>query len=155
MSDNDIVIEAARPIEQMLREKHGATGRGLHELVSDVQGKLSQSDIKKMRFVATIRNQVLHEGLVLDASTRDGVTRASKEVLQRQSNVTSYSGHGETSSCGLFPLVFVPTFFFLCWVNFPAVAESGWLFTLMARAFMAAGLGIGLVVSVAKDRSGF
>ena len=80
MSDNDVVLDASRPLEKLLKERFDATGRGLHELATDVQDRLSEADLKAIRYVATLRNKVIHEGLVLTADDRGGISDASRRV---------------------------------------------------------------------------
>jgi hypothetical protein len=66
LSDEELVIFAARPIETMLVQHLGATGRGLHEKVQSVKDKLPSYLIRPAFHVAEMRNGVLHEeGFVL------------------------------------------------------------------------------------------
>ncbi len=39
----------------------GATGKGLHEKISSVEGQLTPEMIRNMRYLATIRNKLVHE----------------------------------------------------------------------------------------------
>ncbi|MEZ6140235.1 MAG: hypothetical protein R3B84_06650 [Zavarzinella sp.] len=61
MGDYELVIKWCKTFEQMLEQGLGAQGRGLHEKVSAVQTKLPEALVKKLRFVATIRNKLVHE----------------------------------------------------------------------------------------------
>ena len=54
------VVERSKNLEAMLK-KLEAEGRGMHELISSVQEKLEPDLNKKLRFIATIRNQAIHE----------------------------------------------------------------------------------------------
>ena len=54
------VVERSKNLEAMLK-KLEAEGRGMHELISSVQEKLEPELNKKLRFIATIRNQAIHE----------------------------------------------------------------------------------------------
>lgn len=60
-SDIERVITWSKRFESHLERRYGATGRGLHEKVSSVEHKLSHSTVRDLRFVATIRNKLLHE----------------------------------------------------------------------------------------------
>lgn len=62
MEDNDYknVINKTKKIENILEEM-GAEGRGLHEKVSSIDTLLNQELINQIRFMATIRNKLLHE----------------------------------------------------------------------------------------------
>lgn len=54
------IVERSKKLEAMLK-KLEAEGRGMHELISSVQDKLNAELNKKLRFIATIRNQAIHE----------------------------------------------------------------------------------------------
>ena len=55
------VIDVARDLETLLVAR-GATGRGLHEKISSVVGRLPDGIERQLRFIATVRNRLLHEG---------------------------------------------------------------------------------------------
>ncbi|WP_261816389.1 DUF4145 domain-containing protein [Vibrio gallicus] len=61
MSDIDQVVTRTRRIESLLRTQFHANGRGLHQLISSSEERLPHEIIKKLRYVATIRNKILHE----------------------------------------------------------------------------------------------
>jgi hypothetical protein len=61
MSDIELVINRTKALEALLEAGLGAAGKGLHEKVSSVQGKLSEPLVRKLRFVATIRNKIVHD----------------------------------------------------------------------------------------------
>jgi len=54
------IVERSKNLESMLK-KLDAEGRGMHELISSIQEKLEPELNKKLRFIATIRNQAIHE----------------------------------------------------------------------------------------------
>jgi len=53
------VIVAAGQIEKTLK-RLGATGLGLHDMVAEVEAKLSPETVKKIRFIAAVRNKLAH-----------------------------------------------------------------------------------------------
>lgn len=57
----DNLIRSSSNIENLLEEK-GAVGKGLHEKVSSIESDLPESSVKSIRFIASIRNQLVHEG---------------------------------------------------------------------------------------------
>lgn len=59
--DTELVIHSAKELEFILEESFGATGRGLHEKISSVEMKLPVPLVKRMRWLATIRNKLVHE----------------------------------------------------------------------------------------------
>ena len=54
------IVERSKNLEAMLKRLK-AEGRGMHELISSIQEKLEPELNKKLRFIATIRNQAIHE----------------------------------------------------------------------------------------------
>jgi hypothetical protein len=61
MSDIELVITRSKRFESMLERHFGATGRGLHEKVGSVERKLPDHVVRRLRFIATIRNKIVHE----------------------------------------------------------------------------------------------
>jgi hypothetical protein len=61
MSDIELVISNSKKLESLLEKHLGATGKGLHEKVSSVERKLPDGVVRKLRFVATIRNKIVHD----------------------------------------------------------------------------------------------
>lgn len=67
MSDIDQVVTRTRRLEGLLRTQFHANGRGLHQLISSSEERLPHDVIAKLRYIATIRNKMLHEdGFKLD-----------------------------------------------------------------------------------------
>ena len=60
-SDIDTAVRWSKKLEAVLKTRFGATGRGLHEKVSSVESKLDAQTVRDLRFVATIRNKLLHD----------------------------------------------------------------------------------------------
>lgn len=54
------IVERSKKLEALLKALE-AEGRGMHELISSIQDKLEPELNKKLRFIATIRNQAIHE----------------------------------------------------------------------------------------------
>jgi len=61
VSDIERVVLRTRKIERLLRDHYHAHGKGLHQLISSCEERLPHDVIAKLRFVATIRNKVVHE----------------------------------------------------------------------------------------------
>ena len=53
------VIVAAGKLERMLKEA-GATAAGIHDSVSEIENKLSPECVKKLRYIASVRNKLAH-----------------------------------------------------------------------------------------------
>ena len=60
LSDIELVIRYSRALESMLGKHFGATGTGLHERVTSVEKRLSVPLVKRLRWIATMRNNVVH-----------------------------------------------------------------------------------------------
>lgn len=54
------VIDESRKIEAVLK-RLGATSKGLHGMTSDVEHMISPFAVRKLRYIATIRNRLVHE----------------------------------------------------------------------------------------------
>jgi len=80
MSDVELAVTRTKLLESLLEQALGATGKGLHEKVSSVQDRLSPPLVKKMRFIATIRNKIVHEANYEKIDDREGFTRACDEA---------------------------------------------------------------------------
>lgn len=61
MSDIELVIKNSKKFESMLEKHFGASGRGLHEKVGSVERKLPDGLVRRLRFIATIRNKIVHD----------------------------------------------------------------------------------------------
>ena len=61
MSDIEKVVLRTRRFEKLLRAQYHAEGKGLHQLITSSEERLPHEVIKKLRYVATIRNKIVHE----------------------------------------------------------------------------------------------
>ncbi|CAH8230611.1 conserved hypothetical protein [Vibrio aestuarianus] len=67
MSDIEQVVLRTCKLETLLREQYHANGKGLHQLITSCEERLPHDVISKLRYIATIRNKVVHEeGYQLD-----------------------------------------------------------------------------------------
>jgi hypothetical protein len=60
-NDYELAIKSSKELEHILEVELGAHGKGLHEKISSVSSALPQQLIRNMRFLATIRNKLVHE----------------------------------------------------------------------------------------------
>lgn len=65
MSDIDLVIRRSREIEEILVNRFGARGKGLHEKLTSVERGIPSDLCKQIRWIATMRNQVVHTNTTL------------------------------------------------------------------------------------------
>ncbi|MCI0704212.1 MAG: DUF4145 domain-containing protein [Planctomycetia bacterium] len=80
MSDIELAITRTKSLETLLEQVVGATGKGLHEKVTSVQDKLSEPLVKKLRFIATVRNKIVHDADYKQLDDREGFIRACDEA---------------------------------------------------------------------------
>jgi hypothetical protein len=77
------IIEYNKKIEKILVNKYHATGKGLHSKVSSVESELSPELVKKIRYIATIRNKLVHEDDFHDLPAN--FIKTNKEVIKELS----------------------------------------------------------------------
>jgi hypothetical protein len=72
MSSVEIVVGYSKQLEAILERSFGAQGKGLHQKVSSVEHLLPAKLVKTLRFLASVRNKVIHDhDYVLDKNPRD------------------------------------------------------------------------------------
>lgn len=77
----EIVIKNTKKIENSL-EKMGATGRGLYEKSLSLKNELNSKTLNSIRFIATIRNKLLHEdGFELSSELLDNLLNQCNSVF--------------------------------------------------------------------------
>ena len=55
------ILEKTRKIETLLIINYHANGKGLHEKISSVENEINSAEVKKLRWIATMRNKSVHE----------------------------------------------------------------------------------------------
>jgi hypothetical protein len=60
-SDIELAVTTARRLESLLETRFGPSGRGLHEKLASVEATLPPEVLRDGRYVATMRNKVVHE----------------------------------------------------------------------------------------------
>jgi hypothetical protein len=81
MSSVEIVIGYSKQLEFILERSFGAQGKGLHQKVSSVEHLLPAKLVKTLRFLASVRNKVIHDhAYVLDKNPRD-LQRTAKTAI--------------------------------------------------------------------------
>ena len=81
MSQQVELLELSRTFENLLTELFGASGQGLHQKVNSVEDQLPPDLTKKLRFVAAVRNAVVHKSDV-DAATLENIRARGAEAIQ-------------------------------------------------------------------------
>lgn len=81
----ECVLERAKKMERLLREKFQAEGRGLREKARSVQHLLDDSTSKKLEFIGAIRNKLVHEEEYVFDGDEEAFLRTCDEVIRRLS----------------------------------------------------------------------
>jgi hypothetical protein len=89
MADSDIILvhKVSRDIEEVLCDRFGADGRGLHEKLSSVNHLIPDRLENRIRWLASLRNKVSHENF--DLPNPEAYRKAGEEAfaeLQRLAN---------------------------------------------------------------------
>jgi hypothetical protein len=80
MSDIELIITRCKTIETLLVERWGANGRGLHEKISSVENLLPSHIVKQGRYIATIRNKMMHDARYQNLDDRNRFIQICNEV---------------------------------------------------------------------------
>ena len=68
-SDIELVIRYSRALESLLGKRLGATGTGLHERITSMEKRLPVPLVKRLRWIVTMRNNVVHvDGFALPSA---------------------------------------------------------------------------------------
>lgn len=98
MSDLEKVINTTKEIETILRTNYSANGRGLHELASSIENQLDNQIVREIRFIATIRNKVVHEHNYNFEPDKNKFFDTGNRILSRLRNNNSYAPSFSASS---------------------------------------------------------
>ena len=85
-NDYELVITCAKDLEHLLEQEFGASGKGLHEKISSASSQLPDKLVRQMRYLATIRNRLVHEygfNSIPDRPTFLAKFEESKEELKQ------------------------------------------------------------------------
>lgn len=105
MGDYEFVIKRCKYLEGVLESDFGANGRGLHEKISSVQDQLPQDLVKKLRFIATVRNQLVHDNNVDRLDNREAFKKACDQAEKKLKSLLAASGAGKLG-CSLIIVAF-------------------------------------------------
>ena len=86
-NDYELAIKSAKELEHILEADFGASGKGLHEKITAAAPQLSQQLVKRMRYLATIRNKLVHERGFDKIPDRGPFIRAFEESEQELSRI--------------------------------------------------------------------
>lgn len=76
-----MAVDIARRLESALTAA-GATGKGLHEKTTSIEGMLPAPAVRKLRFIASVRNKIVHEDTVLSDAEFSAFTESGKLAME-------------------------------------------------------------------------
>ena len=102
-NDFELVIRATKDLEYLLEIKFGApSGKkdGLHDKITYVQQQhgLSQATVKKMRYLVTVRNKLVHDKEFNSLPDRIGFAM-SYESVEQELKARLAAKNDSTGSC--------------------------------------------------------
>lgn len=108
-NDFQLVIEASKELEYLLATHFGADGRGLHERISSAAHQLPPPTVRTLRFVASVRNALVHDYSVKRLEDRAlferRVASALEElhvlVAKQQLDARTGAGGADGGACSL------------------------------------------------------
>jgi hypothetical protein len=118
MGDIEIAIKRCKRLETLLEEDFGAAGRGLHEKVSSVEHDLPDKLVRRLRFIASVRNKLVHEADVDRLEDRRDYERTCDEVereLQRLGSRGVTAGSWLNSTAVVVALLLGCWCYWACW----------------------------------------
>jgi hypothetical protein len=96
-NDYELVIKSSKELEYILDTNFEAHGKGLHEKISTARGLPNQL-VKDMRFLATVRNKLIHERGFDKIEDRAGFIKAFTRSALALEEMTK-SNNKKDSSC--------------------------------------------------------
>lgn len=83
-SSTDLALDASGALEILLENRFAATGRGLHEKLSSVEHQLDDITIRRIRYIASVRNSVVHRRI--DIPNPERFSKLTSESIAKLSN---------------------------------------------------------------------
>lgn len=86
------IIEYNKKIEKLLTDNYQASGKGLHDKLTSVEDKLAPDLVKRIRYIATIRNKLVHEDNFNDIPANFKKTNKDiiKELSSKKNDILSW-----------------------------------------------------------------
>lgn len=98
-NDFELAIKSAKELEYILETEFGGTGKGLHEKISSASPALSDKLVKRMRYLATIRNKLVHERGFDYIPDRPSFISAFEESVKDLNQILEARGRPAQQSC--------------------------------------------------------
>lgn len=87
-SDIDYVVRSTKQLRQRLVSELGAQGMSLHECLDSLASHLPEQDLRRLRFIATVRNKIINDVGTDQLDNRAGFVDA---VDQANASITSFA----------------------------------------------------------------
>ncbi len=97
-NDYELVIKTSKELEYILEHEFQAKGKGLHEKISSVASELPDNLCKRMRYLATIRNKLIHERGFDSIPDRSAFIKSFEESKDELEGILK-SRNADTSMC--------------------------------------------------------
>jgi len=151
------IVERSKKLEAMLK-KLEAEGRGMHELISSIEGKLEPELKRKLRFIATIRNQAIHDpefdidgDFEAFCSACEEASQSLQEIIKpkrKKRSVDKKTTPEEPGFNYLFLLPFIPglnIIYFLFILILSVLSSTKYVIVLMLYLFSFAAAAEGII----------
>ena len=105
-NDFELVIRTSKELEFLLENQFHAEGKGLHEKITSASSSalLPDSLVRKMRFLATIRNKLIHDTTVNAIPDRAAFIHNFEEAKRELQAVLDRMSQNRGSGGGATPL---------------------------------------------------
>ena len=102
-NDYELVIRSAKELEFILESKFGASGQSIHQKIDSLPANtLPDSLVKQMRFLATMRNKLVHErGFDSIPDRARFITQFEASVLELEKLVLARDPNTPNQICAL------------------------------------------------------
>lgn len=81
MSDVERILHFSSQLEMTLERELGASGQGLHQKTSSVERKLTPRLVKRLRYIASVRNKAAHETATFSLEDPETFFSTCKETV--------------------------------------------------------------------------
>lgn len=99
----ELAIKTSKDLEHLLEQEWGAEGKGLHEKISWVQQHsnppLPEDLVRRMRFLATVRNKLIHDVTYNRIEDRERFIKAYEQSKREIREVLVRRGKKPSSDC--------------------------------------------------------
>lgn len=107
MNHYELVVKRSKQLEHLLATSFGAAGRGLHEKTSSIAEFLPAPLVRKLRFIATVRNGLVHDITIDHLDDEQGFDKTCEDAEQQLQALLIPSRHRRPRSVTIAMVVIV------------------------------------------------